>query len=40
MENLGRDFEIFLPPVDKKNKSFGDVPSRYITECMRRFWNY
>tara|TARA_B000000609_G_scaffold146241_1_gene128208 strand:- start:238 stop:1566 length:1329 start_codon:yes stop_codon:yes gene_type:complete len=31
MENLGRDFEIFLPPVDKKNKSLGDVPSRYIT---------
>ena len=31
MENLGRDFEIFLPPVDKKNKSLGDVPSRYMT---------
>ena len=31
MENLGRDFEIFLPPVDKKNKSLGDVPSRYVT---------
>jgi len=31
MENLGRDFEILLPPVDKKNKSLGDVPSRYMT---------
>ena len=31
MENLGKDFEIFLPPVDKKNKSLGDVPSRYVT---------
>ena len=31
MENLGKDFEIFLPPVDKKNESLGDVPSRYIT---------
>ena len=31
MQNLGKDFEIFLPPVDKKNKSLGDVPSRYMT---------
>ena len=31
MENLGKDFEIFLPPVDKTNKSLGDVPSRYMT---------
>ena len=31
MENLGKDFEIFLPPVDKKNESLGDVPSRYVT---------
>ena len=31
MENLGRDFEILLPPVDKKNRKFGDVPSRYMT---------
>tara|TARA_B100000925_G_C22010342_1_gene476003 strand:+ start:3046 stop:4374 length:1329 start_codon:yes stop_codon:yes gene_type:complete len=31
MENLGRDFEILLPPVDKKNESLGDVPSRYMT---------
>ncbi len=31
MENLGKDFEILLPPVDKKNKSLGDVPSRYVT---------
>jgi len=31
MENLGRDFEIFLPPVDKKNKSLGNVPSRFMT---------
>ena len=31
MENLGKDFEIFLPPVDKKNQSLGDVPSRYVT---------
>ena len=31
MENLGKDFEIFLPPVDKKNESLGDVPSRMIT---------
>ena len=31
MENLGKDFEILLPPVDKKNESLGDVPSRYVT---------
>ena len=31
MENLGRDFEILLPPVDKSNKSVGNVPSRYMT---------
>ena len=31
MENLGKDFEILLPPVDKKNKSLGDVPSRFMT---------
>ena len=31
MENLGKDFEIFLPPVDKKNESLGDVPSRFVT---------
>ena len=31
MENLGKDFEIFLPPVDKKNQSLGDIPSRYVT---------
>tara|TARA_B100000927_G_scaffold203545_1_gene165062 strand:- start:203 stop:1531 length:1329 start_codon:yes stop_codon:yes gene_type:complete len=31
MENLGRDFEILLPPVDKNNKNLGNVPSRYMT---------
>ena len=31
MENLGKDFEIFLPPVDKNNESLGDVPSRFMT---------
>ena len=31
MENLGKDFEILLPPVDKNNESLGDVPSRYMT---------
>ena len=31
MENLGADFEIFLPPVDKSGESLGNVPSRYVT---------
>ena len=31
MENLGKDFEIFLPPVDKTGKSLGNVPSRMMT---------
>lgn len=31
MENLGQDFEVFLPPVDKSGKSLGNVPSRYMT---------
>ena len=31
MENLGKDFEVFLPPVDKENKSLAEVPSRMIT---------
>ena len=31
MENLGRDFEISLPPVNKTKKSLGNVPSRYMT---------
>ena len=31
MENLGKDFEILLPPVDKNNKNLGNVPSRYMT---------
>ena len=31
MENLGRDFEILLPPVNKTKKSLGNVPSRYMT---------
>ena len=31
MENLGKDFEILLPPVDKNNESLGNVPSRYMT---------
>ena len=31
MENLGKDFEIFLPPVDKNNDSLGNVPSRFVT---------
>ena len=31
MENLGSDFKIELPPVDKSGESLGDVPSRYMT---------
>ena len=31
MENLGRDFEVFLPPVDKSGKSLGNAPSRFMT---------
>ena len=31
MENLGEDFEILTPPVDKTGKSLGNVPSRYMT---------
>ena len=31
MENLGRDFEILLPPVNKTKKSLGNVPSLYMT---------
>ena len=31
MENLGADFEIFLPPVDKNNDNLGNVPSRFMT---------
>ena len=31
MENLGKDFKILLPPVDKSNESLGNVPSRYMT---------
>ena len=31
MENLGRDFDILLPPVNKTKKSLGNVPSRYMT---------
>ena len=31
MENLGRDFEILLPPMNKTKKSLGNVPSRYMT---------
>jgi len=31
MENLGADFEIFLPPVDKNNSNLGNVPSRFMT---------
>ena len=31
MSNLGEDFEIFLPPVDKSGKSLGNVPSRLMT---------
>ena len=31
MENLGKDFEIFLPPVDKNNSNLGNVPSRFMT---------
>ena len=31
MENLGRDFEILLTPVNKTKKSLGNVPSRYMT---------
>tara|TARA_B100001057_G_scaffold484215_1_gene561983 strand:- start:3773 stop:5104 length:1332 start_codon:yes stop_codon:yes gene_type:complete len=31
MENLGADFKIELPPIDKSGKSLGDVPSRYMT---------
>ena len=31
MENLGKDFEILLPPVDKGGQSLGNVPSRFMT---------
>ena len=31
MENLGKDFEILLPPVDKSNDNLGNVPSRFVT---------
>ena len=31
MENLGKDFKILLPPVDKSNQSLGNVPSRFMT---------
>ena len=31
MENLGKDFEVFLPPVDKTNKTLADLPTRYVT---------
>ena len=31
VENLGSDFQINLPPVDKKGKSLGDIPSRFMT---------
>ena len=31
MENLGEDFKIDLPPVDKKGKTIGDIPSRFMT---------
>ena len=31
MENLGRDFKIHLPPVDKGGQSLGNVPSRFMT---------
>ena len=31
VENLGSDFEINLPPVDKSGKSLGNVPSRFMT---------
>jgi len=31
MENLGKDFEVLLPPVDKTNKSLADAPSRFMT---------
>lgn len=31
MENLGRDFEVFLPPVDDRNKTLEDLPTRYTT---------
>ena len=31
VENLGSDFSINLPPVDKKGKSLGDIPSRFMT---------
>ena len=31
MENLGQDFEVFLPPVDKSGKSLANTPSRFMT---------
>ena len=31
MENLGQDFEVFLPPVDKSGKSLANIPSRFMT---------
>jgi len=31
MENLGQDFEVFLPPVDKTGETLGNVPSRFMT---------
>ena len=31
MENLGADFEIFLPPVDDSGESLGNIPSRFVT---------
>ena len=31
MENLGEDFKIDLPPVDKSGKTLGDIPSRFMT---------
>ena len=31
IENLGSDFSINLPPMDKKGKSLGDIPSRFMT---------
>ena len=31
MENLGKDFKVLLPPVDKTNKSLADAPSRFMT---------
>ena len=31
MENLGEDFDVFLPPIDKSGTSLGNVPSRFMT---------